>query len=518
MPEPRQVAAATARRFLALRHFLCPPRSLPAAPESILKVIERLGSLQFDPLSVAGRNHDLVLHARIQGYRPEWTDRLLYETRQLFEAYNKGLSLLPTAELPWYRITWQRGAAVHAGALFQRQPQLVERVLARIRDEGPLSSLDFERGAAMDWYWGPTNEVRATLEALSESGVLGLARRAGNRRYYDLIERLFPPELLDLRVDEREQLRHKLLSRYRAHGLLGASGSAELWSGISRGPATEGDLRPRASVRAEVLAELVEREELVPVAVEGVRGVRYVVAGELPLLEEAERELAAGELGAAPAGAALLAPLDPLVWDRDFLRSLYRFDYIWEVYVPEAKRRWGYYVLPILFADRLVGRIEPRIDRPSGVVRILGLWWEAGFEGRTTAGLADAISGGSDGSSGRRVCAARGGPSATPSGRRMMRVVGPVTGHECPSPPSSRARGPASPACVCPPFGRFPGGARRLAPVGGRLLQQEFSQAPRDDHHSDQAEDGEVDNVHEQVRPDRAEREAAEKLDAVVER
>jgi hypothetical protein len=90
-------------------------------------------------------------------------------------------------------------------------------------------------------------------------------------------------------------------------------------------------------------------------------------------------------------GVALLAPLDPLVWDRDLLRSLYDFDYVWEVYVPAARRRWGYYVLPILFGDRLVGRIEPRIDRRAGVLRVLDLWWETGFDPMTATGFADAL-------------------------------------------------------------------------------------------------------------------------------
>ncbi len=94
---------------------------------------------------------------------------------------------------------------------------------------------------------------------------------------------------------------------------------------------------------------------------------------------------------AAWGGVAFLAPLDPLVWDRDFLRALYAFDYVWEVYVPAAKRRWGYYVLPILFGDRLVGRIEPRIDRRAGVLRVLGLWWEAGFEPLAEPGFVEAF-------------------------------------------------------------------------------------------------------------------------------
>ena len=93
----------------------------------------------------------------------------------------------------------------------------------------------------------------------------------------------------------------------------------------------------------------------------------------------------------ASAGVALLAPLDPFAWDRDLLRSLFDFDYVWEVYVPAARRRWGYYVLPLLFGDRLVGRIEPRFDRTSGTLRIIGLWWEDGFDPLGTQGFMDAF-------------------------------------------------------------------------------------------------------------------------------
>ncbi|MDX6465056.1 MAG: uncharacterized protein QOI27_96, partial [Gaiellaceae bacterium] len=98
-----EVSADSARRFLAARHLLAPARSVEGGPEAVLEVFRRLGSIQFDPLSVAGRNHDLVLHARVAGYDPAWCEQLLYERRELFEAYNKGLSLLPTSELPWYR-------------------------------------------------------------------------------------------------------------------------------------------------------------------------------------------------------------------------------------------------------------------------------------------------------------------------------------------------------------------------------------------------------------------------------
>ena len=347
-----------------------------------MRVVDRLGSLQFDPLEVAGRNHDLTLLARVGGYRRAWTDGLLYRDRVLYETFNKMLCLVPTAELPWYRITWDRNRGEHAHATFEQHAPLVEELLDRIREHGPMSSTDVEPRAAIDWYWRPTNQVRAILEALWEAGILVIERREGNRKVYDLTERLFPPDLLAVHLPEDEQYRHKLLSRYRGVGLLGATGEYMLFAGTGR----------TAKERAVHREELVACGELVPVTVEGFRGPRFVVASEIPMLDAAEAEVAAG----GPmdgAGVAFLAPLDPLAWDRDLMRRLWDFDYVWEVYVPLAKRRWGYYVLPLLWGDRLVGRIEPRIDRATRTLRILGLWWEDGFDplSEAEAGFVDAF-------------------------------------------------------------------------------------------------------------------------------
>ena len=370
-----EVSADAARRFLAARHLLAPPRSLAGGPEAVLDVFRRLGSIQFDPLSVAGRNHDLVLHARVAGYDPAWCEELLYNRRALFEAYNKGLSLLPTSELPWHTISWRLNRPRFEQGILAEHADVATAILERIREEGPLSTLDFERGPAIDWWWAPTNVTRAVLEALAVSGVVGLSRRDGNRRVYDLIERLFPAELLGHEAPLRESLLHKLLSRYRALGLLGATGSGELWIGTGRTALGHPS-------RKELREELVATGALVPVTVEGLRGQRFVLPEEVELLASPPE---------APPAVAFLAPLDPLMWDRELLRPLYGFDYVWEVYVPEAKRRWGYYVLPVMFGERIVGRIEPRIDRAAGRVQMLGAWWEDGFDPRRAEGFVEAM-------------------------------------------------------------------------------------------------------------------------------
>jgi uncharacterized protein len=372
-----KVTAEAARRFLVARHALAPARSLEGGPDAVLAVFRRLGSIQFDPLAVAGRTHDLVLHARVAEYDPAWCD-LLYERRQIFEAYNKGLSLVSIGELPWFRVTSSRNAS----RTLAENADVAARVLERIRTQGPLSSLDFEgeRGGTTDWFGVPTNTVRAVLEAYAVTGVLGLARRDGNRRYYDVVERLLPADVLAREIPLREQLRHKLLSRYRAHGLLGVGGGGDIFGGI--GPAKPDPRLPGYPGRTALREELVATGELVPVEVEDVRGKRFVLRADVDLLERPPEP---------PPSVAFLPPFDALVWDRGLLGSLFEFEYVWELFLPPAKRRWGWYVLPILFGDRLVGRIEPRIDRAGGLVQVVGLWWEDGFAPGRTEGFVDAM-------------------------------------------------------------------------------------------------------------------------------
>ena len=372
-----KVTAECARRFLVARQLLAPARSLEGGPDAVLAVLRRLGSIQFDPIAVAGRSHDLVLHARVADYEPAWCD-LLYERREIFEAYNKGLSFVPTSEFAWFRGTLSRSAP----QLLAENADVADRVLERIRAEGPLSSLDFEResGPTTDWFGVPTNTVRAVLEAYAVTGVLGLARREGNRRYYDLLESLLPADVLEHELPLREQLRHKLLSRYRAHGLLGVGGAGDIFGGI--GAAKPDPQRPEHPGRNALREELVELGELVPVEVEGVSGKRFVVREDVELLETAPEPTSS---------VAFLSPFDPLVWDRKLLKSLFGFDYVWELFLPPAKRRWGWYVLPIVFRDRIVGRIEPRIDREEARVQVLDVWWEDDVVPARTDGFVDAM-------------------------------------------------------------------------------------------------------------------------------
>lgn len=357
-----RLTSAQARRFLVRRHLLFPPRRLPARAESVLACTRHLGGLQFDPLDAPGaRNHELVLHARVRGYRRGWCERWLYGAdRRLFEVMNKGLSIVPLEELPLHRLSWER-ARERWHHFLDEQAGDVRHLLDEIAERGALPTGFAARavGGIVPWWgWGNTTRGRALVEGLFYSGRLGIARREGNARHVDLIERIVPAELLAAPFDTHAAWRHRLLTRVRGLGLLGPGGGE-----VAIGTGTARD-------RAALLDELARDGTLLRAEVEGVRGPRYLLAAEEPILRQRGRP--------APA-VTLLGPLDPLLWDRALLAALWGFEYRWEVYTPPAKRRYGYYVLPILFGDELVGRIEPRVDRAAATLEIRALWLERGF-------------------------------------------------------------------------------------------------------------------------------------------
>ncbi|MGH2489799.1 MAG: DNA glycosylase AlkZ-like family protein, partial [Candidatus Limnocylindria bacterium] len=288
--------------------------------------------------------------------------------RRLIETYNKMLSILPMDEIPYYRLSWTRGAANYREFLAEHA-ELANRIRDHITEQGPVSTAAFrDVDHRVQWWWDndettSTKAARALLEALFVVGEMGIARREGSRRYYDRIERLVRADLLDAYAPEDEQLRHRLLSRHRAVGLMAVGGAGELVWGTGS-----------AADRAAMTAALIEEGVLIPVSVEGVRGPRHVLAAEWPMLEATAKPVQRRR-----PWVTFVPPLDPLMWDRRLVKDLFGFEYIWEVYVPAPKRRHGYYVLPILFGDRLVGRIEPRYERATRTLRIAGIWFEDGF-------------------------------------------------------------------------------------------------------------------------------------------
>jgi hypothetical protein len=353
-----------ARRFLLAHQGLLPPRAL-RGEAGVLAYLRRVRSIQFDPLDVAGRNPELVLQARVADYRPQMLERLLYRERALVEGWDKQASIWPVEDWPGFRRQreqygrWYRERSEAAAAM-------AGTVLERVLSDGPLSSHDMEHRDKVDWPWGPARIGRAALEALSFSGELVIHHRERALKVYDVASRRIPRRHLeapDPHPDEREYLAWRVLRRLRGVGMLwSVSGAA--WLGIPGVKSRE---------RAELLELLCRRRNVLALEVEGIDRPFYVARADAALLDPICDGTTPGR-----AEAACLAPLDNLLWDRALVRALFDFDYVWEVYKPAAERRWGYYVLPVLYGDRFVARFEPARDPRSGEVVVKRWWWESG--------------------------------------------------------------------------------------------------------------------------------------------
>jgi len=367
-PEPTiKLTQIHARRFLLAHHSLWPPRKLKGK-QGVLSYIERVGAIQFDPINVVGRNPDLTLQSRIRDYNPELLHQLLYEDRLLLDGWDKVASVYRTTDWPYFKRYRERMRA-HYGQSSNPPMQIAAEVIEAIREDGPKSSIDFKRGETIIWSWGVNTSLpRACLESLFAMGELVVHDRVGTRRIFEIADRALPGELVSAadpnKTDEDYQNWHVL----RRIGGLGITNQAagDWWLGLHG---------MKAETRNAALQRLVDRGDLSVVEIEKVPNrVFYIRTSDLPTLERLR-----GRRPPKPQ-AAIIGALDNLMWDRNMLRWVFNFDYIWEVYKPAAQRRFGYYVLPIVYGDRFVARMDPAFDRERRELTINNWWWEDGVE------------------------------------------------------------------------------------------------------------------------------------------
>ena len=356
-----------ARRFLLAHHSLLPPRKLKGK-EGALEYVRSVGAIQFDPINVVGRNADLVLQSRIRDYRPELLHQLLYEDRKLLDGFDKVASIYEIADWPYFRRHRDRMRA-EQGQPSNPTMRIAEEVIWAIREEGPKSSIDFKSGETVKWNWGVNTSLpRACLEILYSMGEVVVHDRVGTRRQFELAERALPDDVFssdDPNVAEEDYQNWHMLRRIGGLGIANPA-AGDWWLGMHQ---------MKAGTRRATLERLVDRGDLTVVEIEDVPDRTFVVrASDLPTLDRIKR-------GRPPKPqAALIGALDNLMWDRNMLRWVFDFDYVWEVYKPLAQRRYGYYVLPVLYGDRFVARMDPSFDRERRELTINNWWWEEGID------------------------------------------------------------------------------------------------------------------------------------------
>jgi uncharacterized protein len=324
-----------------------------------------LACVQIDSITAVERSHRIVLGSRVGDYPRQTVSRLLGEGR-VFEFWAHQACLIPAEDWPLYRY-WMTREHPWRGDVLGRYPELAAEVRSAIRERGPLTSRDFEgRGgdAGGMWNWKPAKQV---LEALWNSGEIVIAGRvSGFQRLYDVPERVLPREVLEApEPDQGTRMRELVRRAVLARGALTDAGVANHW-----------DLRGGATRIKPVADELVASGVLERLAIEGERSTVLVPAGveyDLP----------------RPSAGVLLSPFDNLLWDRSFLRRVFEFDHVMEIFKRGHERRYGYYVLPFLWRDRIVGRVDLKSERGEGALVAKAVHVEPGT--RRSASLDDAL-------------------------------------------------------------------------------------------------------------------------------
>ena len=338
-------------------------RSRAGSTREVEDAVRRLSCVQLDSISAVERSHRIVLTSRVGAYRPGTVGRLLSRGR-VFEYWAHEACLLPIEDWPLFAAQMHQGGRGWYGDVGETHPHLAEEILTEIRDRGPLGSRHFEGTSEGGmWNWKP---AKAMLDRLWNHGDLVIAGRQGFQRLYDLPERVIPKALLDAPVPgEAERLRALVTRAVAARGALTEAGIVEHWR--FRG----GVARVRPIVDGLVADGLLER-----ISVEDGGTPVLVVAG--------------ADLGpSSPTTAVLLSPFDNLLWDRPFARRVLGFDHLIEVYKREHERQYGYYVLPFLRGDRIVGRADLKSERREGVLALKAFHRERGV--RASAALDDAL-------------------------------------------------------------------------------------------------------------------------------
>lgn len=400
-----------ARRYLLSYHGLNSLKQYKGK-DGILAYVSHVGCIQFDPLNIVGHNQELVLQSRIDGFKPAMLQELLYRDRLLIDGWDKVMSIYCTGDWPYFS-RYRAENLERLGNEERPVTPFLPLVRKEIEERGPLSSIELEYDQTVNWPWGPARVSRAALESMSFWGELIIHHKVNTRKVYDFAERHLPKELLETPDPNEtfEQYRDWRISRrIGGVGLLWAK-PGDAWLEIPEAKTPQ---------RLESICGLLASGKLIKVDVEGINAPLYMRSSDWPIMQEVlsafadsaasasadsavsssaasayttattvessasiSTSSAVPQIQPSPAGirlpkpvARILAPLDNLLWDRRLVKELFDFDYRWEVYKPQSERKYGYYVLPVLYGDRFVARFEPGYDKKSKILVIKNWWWE----------------------------------------------------------------------------------------------------------------------------------------------
>ena len=357
------------RKFLVIYQGLYTNKQF-VGKEGILDYFKRVGCIQFDPLQVVGRNPDLVLQSRINNYSREMLFDLLYKDRSLIDGWDKMMAIYLTSDWPYFqRLRMEKQTEVEATLRYRNSIEAldyIDVIREFITKNGASLSSKIDVGSVKKGRWGHGKLSSATMDYMFNIGILGISEKINNQKVYDLIERLIPKDILDVKdpfKNDNDYYKWCIKRRIGSIGLYwGRNGGGWIGYSISN-----------KSLRETILQQLLEEGEIVPVVVEDLEKEKFYIRHEDVKIFNDMKEVVDPKV-------SFIAPLDNLLWDRKLTKEIFDFEYSWEVYLPVEKRKYGYYVLPVLYGDKLIARFEPDVQRGKDPLRIKNWWWEEGIK------------------------------------------------------------------------------------------------------------------------------------------
>lgn len=355
-----ELSNAQARRFL-LRHHGLIGAHVYEGKAGALAYIRQCGCIQYDPIDVCGKNSELVLQSRVKGFAKLMLSDMLYNDRSLVDHFDKNLAIYPVEDWPCFARERARYDAV--GRSREEVNRAVEEIVQMLETRECVSSRELGMDQKVDWYWSPTTLARAVLETLYFQGRLCIHHKRHTVKHYALTANVLPSDILsapDPHATDAAYRAWRILRRIGAVGLL--------WNKPSDAYlCIEGQ---KDGGRGAAFADLMEQDAVIGVTVEGIAEPLYARKADEPLLDQ----ILAG--ASYDPRMEFIAPLDCFLWDRKLIERIFGFSYTWEIYTPVAKRKYGYYVLPVVWGESLVGRVEAVADRADNTLRVKGVWWE----------------------------------------------------------------------------------------------------------------------------------------------
>lgn len=379
---PLTISPITARRFIMGKQGLWPGRRFVGI-DGTAAMMHEMEALQLDPLIVIARSQEIAMYGRVLDYQIEDIYTVAYERREFFD-YGGTLFLYPMHEVPYWRLHMQHRRDDERWKTFiDEHPDTIQQVKAALRDNGPMANRDFKGNKAMQSYRGG-KDTSVALYALWITGAVMIHHREGFDRVYDLTERVLPTEFdRTASVQEAEDFFARKAIAFK--GLMRETRWRAHFENYTHRNVDKAEAERR-------LAELHEQDVIVPIKIAGQRTPYIALKSDLALLEELDAGRVPGTwqlLGPSTQDeVTFVAPLE-IVSARGRAKEMFDFEYIWEVYKPVEKRRWGYYVLPILYGDDLVARLDPKLDRTTMTLEIKGFWLEE--DAPTDAAFGDAL-------------------------------------------------------------------------------------------------------------------------------